>query len=220
MSHSSSRSWRYLPAVAALAAGVAAWTTLGAQSSGDRWWTGYGGSADNSRYFASRQMTKSNVGQLQVTWTYPFGDTGFAPIAVRGTIYGRGRNGSLVAVDAKTGRELWVRQNMTGMTSRGLNYWEAADGSEARLIFAMDSLLQALDAKTGRPILSFGTGGVVDLRAGIDGRDPASIGNIQSSIPGEVFENLVILGSATGEGYMSPPQALRSISAARSFRKR
>jgi hypothetical protein len=51
--------------------------------------------------------------------------------------------------------------------------------------------------------------GVVDLRVGLDGRDPQSIGNIQSSIPGEVFDNLVIVGSATGEGYMSHALRLR-----------
>ena len=39
---------------------------------------------------------------------------------------------------------------------------------------------------------------------------PASIGNIQSNTPGEVFENLIILGSATGEGYMSPPGDIRA----------
>jgi len=39
-------------------------------------------------------------------------------IAVRGIIYGRERNGSLVAVDAKTGKELWVRENMNDMSSR------------------------------------------------------------------------------------------------------
>ncbi len=36
------------------------------------------------------------------------------------------------------------------------------------------------------------------------------IGNIQSNTPGEVFENLIILGSATGEGYMSPPGDIRA----------
>jgi quinoprotein glucose dehydrogenase len=145
-----------------------------------------------------------------VAWTYPYGDTSFNPVAVRGAIYGRGRNGSLVAVDAQTGRELWVRENMTGMTARGLNYWESADGRDQRLIFAMNSLLQQLDAKTGKPVMSFGTSGVVDLRVGIDGRDPATIGNIQSNWPGEVFQNLIILGSATGEGYMSPPGDIRA----------
>jgi quinoprotein glucose dehydrogenase len=91
-----------------------------------------------------------------------------------------------------------------------MNYWESADGRDQRLIFAMDTLLQEIDAKTGTSILSFGTNGVVDLRAGLDGRDPETIGNIQSSIPGEVFENLVIVGSATGEGYMSPPGDIRA----------
>ena len=39
---------------------------------------------------------------------------------------------------------------------------------------------------------------------------PRRIGNIQSNTPGEVFENLIILGSATGEGYMSPPGDIRA----------
>ncbi|HET9268668.1 MAG TPA: PQQ-binding-like beta-propeller repeat protein [Vicinamibacterales bacterium] len=213
MLESRRRSWRRVVAVAAVVAGAAAGATSLAQSggtSGDKWWTGYGNGADNSRYFASRQINRSNVGRLQTAWTYPHGETGSSPIVVRGVIYGRGRNGSLVALDAVTGREVWVRERMNGMTSRGMNYWESADGRDQRLIFAMDGLLQELDAKTGKPILSFGTNGVVDLREGIDGRDPATIGNIQSSIPGEVFENLVILGSATGEGYMSPPGDIRA----------
>jgi quinoprotein glucose dehydrogenase len=191
-------------------AGLATVAATLAQSPSDKWWPGYGNGADNSRYFASRQINKSNVSQLRVAWTYPFGDTGSGPIVVRGVIYGRGRNGSLVAVDAKSGKELWVRENMNGMTSRGMNYWESADGREQRLIFAVNSLLQELDAKTGKSVMSFGTDGVVDLHVGIDGRDPATIGNIQSNTPGEVFENLIILGSATGEGYMSPPGDIRA----------
>ncbi len=181
-----------------------------AQSPRDVWWPGYGNGSDNSRYFASRQIDRSNVSRLQVAWTYPYGDTGSSPIVVRGTIYGRGRNGSLVAVDARTGTERWVRENMLGMTSRGINYWASADGRDERLIFAMEGLLQQVDAKTGKSILSFGTNGVVDLRAGIDGRDPDTIGNIQSNTPGEIFENLLILGSATGEGYMAPPGDIRA----------
>jgi quinoprotein glucose dehydrogenase len=67
-----------------------------------------------------------------------------------------------------------------------------------------------VDAKTGRSIMSFGTNGVVDLRVGIDGRDPDAIGNIQSNTPGEIFDDLLILGSATGEGYLSPPGDIRA----------
>src|SRR6476469_3191552 len=117
------RSTGYLLAVAGLVAfaGLAALpgalvaTTV--QSQVDKWWTGYGNGADNSRYFPSTQITRRNVAGLQVAWTYPFGDAGSSPIVVDGVIYGRGRNGSLVALDAAAGRELWVHENMTGMTS-------------------------------------------------------------------------------------------------------
>jgi quinoprotein glucose dehydrogenase len=201
---------RYATTLAILAVIVAGITTSRGQSSNGKWWPGYGNGADNSRYFESRQINKSNVNQLQVAWNYSFGDTSFGPIVMRGVIYGRGRNGALVAVDAKSGKELWIRENMNGMTSRGMNYWESADGRDQRLIFAMNSMLQELDAKTGKSIMTFGTNGYVDLRIGIDGRDPSTIGNIQSNTPGEIFENLLILGSATGEGYFSPPGDIRA----------
>ena len=210
MSQSRRHFLRRLTVVLLIVGAAAAVATNLAQSPNDKWWPGYGNGADNSRYFESRQINKTNVSRLQVAWNYPYGDTSFGLIAVRGVIYGRGRNGSLVAVDAKTGKEIWIRENMNGMTSRGMNYWESSDGRDQRLIFAMNSMLQELDAKTGKSIMTFGTSGYVDLRVGLDGRDPSTIGNIQSNTPGEVFENLIILGSATGEGYMSPPGDIRA----------
>lgn len=208
-SHATAPGWRTI-AVSGTIAIACAVGSCTSQTAPDLWWPGYGNGPDNSRYFASKQIDKSNVARLEVAWTYPHGDTGSGPVVVRGVIYGRGRNGSLVAVDASSGKELWVRENMNGMTSRGINYWESADGDDQRLIFSMDSLLQEVDAKTGTSIMSFGTNGVVDLRVGIDGRDPATIGSIQSNTPGEVFENLIVLGSAPGEGYMSPPGDIRA----------
>ena len=103
---------RYLAAIAAFAASSAMMSGGLAQSSSDKWWTGFGNGPESSRYFASRQINKSNVAQLQVAWTYPYGDTLTVPNVVGGVAYGRGRNGSLVAVDAGTGKELWVRENM------------------------------------------------------------------------------------------------------------
>jgi quinoprotein glucose dehydrogenase len=179
------------------------------QAVADRPWIGYSGAADSSRFFPNSQITKDNVHQLEVAWTYPYSDTIFTPVVVNGMVYGRGRNGALVALDAKTGEEIWVRENMNGMTARGINYWESADGSDRRLLFAMQDYLQAIDARTGEIITTFGDGGVVDLREGL-GRDPETIGRIQSSTPGQVFENLIILGSATGEGYLSPPGDIRA----------
>lgn len=175
----------------------------------DRPWIGFSGTVDSSRFFPNSQITRENVSRLEVAWTYPYSDTGFTPVVAHGVVYGRGRNGALVALDAKTGAEIWVREDMQGMTVRGLNYWESEDGGDRRLLFAMQDYLQAIDARTGEIIRSFGDDGAVDLREGL-GRDPASIGRIQSGTPGQVFENLIILGSATGEGYLSPPGDIRA----------
>jgi quinoprotein glucose dehydrogenase len=195
-----------------LAAGIAALGfafTLALSAADDKWWPDYAGSPASSRFFPSTQITRSNVARLAVAWTYPYGETGFNPIVVGGVIYGRGRNGAIVALDAKTGKEIWIREGMQAMTARGMNYWESKDGKDRRLIFSMNDYLQQIDAATGRTVFSFGKDGVVDLREGL-GRDPATVGRIQSGNPGKVFENLVLLGGSTGEAYMSPPGDLRA----------
>jgi quinoprotein glucose dehydrogenase len=176
----------------------------------DEWWWGYGNTSDNARYFKGTQINKSNVSQLKVAWTYPFGETLSNPIVAHGIAYGRGRNGSIVALNAKTGQEIWVRTGMQGITTRGLNYWESANGQDRRLLFAAQDYLQALDARTGKPIMSFGTEGVVDLRQGVADRAPETIGRMQSGTPGEVFEDLIVLGAAPGEGYFSAPGDIRA----------
>jgi hypothetical protein len=38
------------------------------------------------------------------------------------------------------------------MTSRGLNYWESTDGRDQRLIFAMNGMLQELDARKSNSV--------------------------------------------------------------------
>ena len=175
-------------------------------------WSEYGGSADSAQYSALDQINRSNVGKLQVAWTYPTGDDGsyiFNPLVVDGVIYVLGRNNAIVALDAATGRERWVHENGKGrITARGINYWESRDRKERRLLFSHNNLLQAIDAVTGESIDSFGVDGRVDLREGLD-RDPAKI-SVQSGTPGRVFENLVIVGSATNQEYDSAPGDVRA----------
>jgi quinoprotein glucose dehydrogenase len=191
-----------LVAAVVLAAG---WTVLG---HGPREWRDYAGGPDSSRFVAATQITKTNVSQLQVAWAYADGQSDFNPIVVRDRVYGRGPGGSFVALDAATGKQLWMHPGVQGFNSRGVNYWEAADGKDQRLIFSTNNLLQELDAQTGEPIARFGTNGVVDLRVGLD-RDASAI-NQQSRTPGRVFENLLILGSATNQEYASAPGDIRA----------
>ena len=151
-----------------------------------RWWTDFNGGPDNSKYSTLRQIDKSNVSKLEVAWTYPFGETMFNPIVVRGVVYGRARNSSLVALDAATGKEIWIHENLQGIHQRGMNYWESKDGKDRRLIFSANDYLQEIDANTGKSIVSFGRDGAVDLREGL-GLDPATISRIQAKSPGKIF---------------------------------
>jgi len=173
-----------------------------------REWRDYAGGPDSSRFVAAKQITKSNVSQLQVAWTYAPGQTDFNPLVVRGVVYGRGANDSFVALDAATGKQIWIHEGVQGFNSRGMNYWESKDGKDSRLIFSVNNLLQEIDAQTGQSIPSFGVNGRVDLRVGLD-RDPTAI-NQQSRLPGRVFENLIILGSATNQEYASAPGDIRA----------
>ncbi len=172
-------------------------------------WLDYGGGPDNSHFSPLTQVNKGNVGQLEVAWSYAHGVTGFNPIVAGNHIYVLGRGSSLIALDATTGKEIWVHEGLQGITSRGVNYWESKDHKDRRLIFEMNNFIQEIDAATGKSILTFGNDGVVDLKQGL-GRDPKGINRIQSNNPGKVFENLLILGSAPGEAFLSAPGDLRA----------
>jgi quinoprotein glucose dehydrogenase len=175
-------------------------------------WTDYGGGPDSSKYVDLTQITPANVGTLVPAWTYPIGDNNvyqFNPIVAGSTMYVLAKNSSLVALDAVTGQEKWIHAGLRGITRRGINYWESEDHRDRRLIFQINDYLQAIDATTGRSILTFGDNGLVDLRPDV-GRDPALVGRVQSNTPGRIFKNLLLLGSAPGEGYLSAPGTLRA----------
>ncbi len=173
-----------------------------------REWRDYAGGPDSSRFVAARQITAANVGQLQVAWTYAGGQTDFNPVVVRGVVYGRGAKGTFVALDAATGKELWTHVSAPGFNARGINYWESTDGKDRRLLYSAGNFLYAINAATGESIPTFGTAGRVDLRVGLD-RDPETI-NAGSRTPGRVFENLIIMGSATNQEYASVPGDIRA----------
>jgi len=178
-------------------------------------WRDYAGGADSAQYSALDQINRSNVARLQLAWRYSIGDNkkySFNPVIVDDTMFVLGRNNSLVALNAATGKEIWTYAPDPApgiITNRGINYWESKDRADRRLLFASNNQLHALDAHTGKLITSFGNNGTVDLKEGL-GRDPAKLSLVQSTTPGRVFENLLILGSATNQVYGSAPGDLRA----------
>src|ERR1700733_7988139 len=77
-------------------------------------WSQYLGGADSSQYSSLKQINKSNVKQLEVAWTYETGPRTytFNPVVVDGIMYVLAQNNSVVALDAATGKQLWIHPNV------------------------------------------------------------------------------------------------------------
>jgi quinoprotein glucose dehydrogenase len=176
-------------------------------------WSDYGGGVDAMQYTPLQQINQSNVSQLTQAWFYAVPGTSarfnFSPLIIDGVMYVLGKGDSIVALDALTGKEIWSHPAGKDPMDRGINYWESKDRSDRRLIFSADSYLQEIDARTGASIRTFGDAGRVNLREGL-GRDLKTIPEIQTGTPGHVFENSIVLGSATSEAYGSPPGDIRA----------
>ncbi len=174
-------------------------------------WGAYGGAADGMQYSALKQINKDNVTRLELAWAYPLigrADIDFNPLVVDNVMYVAASR-AVVALDAATGKELWTHPTEGATTSRGYAYWSSKDGTDRRIIFSANNRLQEVNARTGAMITTFGKDGFVDLREGL-GFVPEAISHIQSKSPGQVFENLILLGSACGEGYDDPFGWLRA----------
>ncbi|SEI52608.1 quinoprotein glucose dehydrogenase [Dyadobacter sp. SG02] len=205
--------WGFFFVIVLVACAAMSWNSS-KPGTADRYktWHDYGGAPDQSKYTELAQITKSNVSKLQVAWTYATEDEvvyQFNPLIVDNVMYVLAKDNSLVALDAATGKEIWIHAHLQGISARGVNYWESADRKDRRLVFQINNYLQAIDAVTGKSILSFGENGLTDLRQDL-GRDPKMVTRVQSGTPGKVFGNLLILGSATGENYMSMPGDIRA----------
>jgi quinoprotein glucose dehydrogenase len=181
-------------------------------------WVDYLGGPDGSHFSPLKQIDRSNVDRIEAAWTYPAGDgtSVFCPLVVDNVAYVSAKAGALVALDASTGKELWAhsfgpaaagaggRGGIAGQ--RGANYWESKDRTDRRILVTSGGFLHAIDALTGTTVDSFADHGKLDLKIGIN-RAPVPLA---SRTPGRIFENLIILGSFPGEGYLAPPGDIRA----------
>ena len=140
-------------------------------------WKDYLGGPDSSHYSPLKQINTSNVNKIEVAWTYPApdGTSVFCPLVVDNIAYVAAKGGALVALDATTGKELWVHPFGTGgggrggiSGQRGANYWESKDRKDRRILVTSGGYLHAIDALTGKTVDSFADHGKLDLKTGID----------------------------------------------------
>jgi quinoprotein glucose dehydrogenase len=181
-------------------------------------WPATGGGPDNIKYSSLAQITRANVGKLEVAWRYETGDA-FAgsemqtnPIVIGGTLYAITPKQRLIALDAADGRLLWKYDphggaDYTGSSrNRGLAHW--TDGRSTILFHSVGPWVHAVDGATGRLVASFGKGGRIDLREGL-GRDPETL-SVSATSPGVVYKDLLIIGSSLGEDLPAAPGDIRA----------
>jgi quinoprotein glucose dehydrogenase len=191
---------------------LVAFAAISLLSAADRDWPAYGGGPLGVRYSDLKQINRTNVKQLSVAWTYDTADGAedpqTQPILVGGILYGLTPRHKAIALDGATGKLLWTFDS--GMTGRGPNrsvvYW--TDGKAPRLFAAIRSYIYALDARTGKPIPDFGSGGRIDLREGL-GRDPEKQSIVLTS-PGVIYKGLLIVGGRTPEALPAPTGDIRA----------
>src|SRR5215217_7123936 len=150
-------------------------------------WPAHGGDPGHRQFSALDQINGGNVAKLKVAWTYHTRDAQpdnrsqiqCNPVVVHGVLYGTSAQLKTFALDAATGRELWVFNPFAGGgtrgervsslgVNRGVVFWESGD--DRRILVAAGQRLYALDARTGKPVPSFGANGSVSLLEGL-GRD-------------------------------------------------
>jgi len=177
------------------------------------------GDKASSQFSALNQINTGNVTQLQPAWTFSSGDASpdnrsqiqCNPIIIDGVMYASSPKLKVFALDAVTGEQKWIfdpSYDGPGWlnNNRGVTYWE--DGDDQRILFTAGPNLIALDAKTGKPVPSFGENGMASLKAGLDIESEEIY--VVSTSPGVIYQDLLILGSRVSENSDAAPGHVRA----------
>src|SRR5690348_75347 len=147
-------------------------------------WPMYFADPSGSRYSPQDQINASNFNKLEVAWRFKTDNLGGrpefklegTPIEINGTVYTTaGSRRAVIALNAKTGEMKWMYSLDEGsraalaprqLSGRGVSYWTDGNGDDRIIYITTGYRLVELNAKTGRPIESFGDHGMVDLNVG------------------------------------------------------
>ncbi|MEO6080595.1 MAG: PQQ-binding-like beta-propeller repeat protein [Steroidobacteraceae bacterium] len=183
----------------------------------DTEWLQHRGDAGSLNYSALDQIDRNNVSRLKVVWRWRSDNFGASiwpnyeatPLMAGGVLYTTaGASRSVVAIDARNGETLWMHRLDEGQRGdiaprkgpgRGVALWRD-NGRDTVFTITPGYQLVALDAKTGRPVESFGNAGIVDLKLATDPPLDPMTTPIGSSSPPIVVSGVVIVGSAFAAG--------------------
>ncbi len=202
--------------------GARAQSASGQPSTANGEWPHYTADLRGSKYSPLDQINASNFNKLEVAWRFKTDNLGprpenkleGTPLMIKGVLYvTAGTRKSVIALDAKTGEQLWVYRMDEGrraavaprqLSGRGVSYWTDGKGDERIVFVTIGYRLVELNAKTGRPIESFGDHGVIDLKEGVvigkDKQIPLDDGEIGLHSTPTVVNDTIIVGSSMAEG--------------------
>jgi quinoprotein glucose dehydrogenase len=191
----------------------------------DAIWTHYGKDLSGTRFSFAAQITKFNVSQLKVAWTYRTGALDVktdlihkaafetTPILVEGKLFLTTPYDHVIALNPATGEKIWefdphvnLEQEYSEVTNRGVAAWldsNAKSGQPCALrIFlgTLDARLISLDGATGKPCTTFGTNGEVNLAEGAM-TTPEWTGGYQVTSAPTVVNDTLIVGSSIADNW-------------------
>ena len=198
-------------------------------------WPAYAGTYAAARYSPLTQIDRSNAKDLHVVWRWKSPDMAIkeanpkvgpsranesTPLMVGGTLYTSTSLSQVAAIDAATGETKWVfdpkiYENGLGIPAndgwlhRGVAYWRSGDDERIVMLTAFAQMV-ALDAKTGKPIPTFGADGRIDLTKGM--RRPVDRDYYTVSSPPVIVRNVIVVGSSVMDWWghrPSPPGDVR-----------
>ena len=195
-------------------------------------WGHYGSDPGSSKYAPLGQIDAENFATLEIAWSWTSADIpllaelkrqrkagkdlGFVlpkrfplrgfqgtPIQVGTVLYGVTSIGQVYALDAISGRQLWVHDPESYRNfprhffprHRGASYWRQGD-DERIFLPTIDAYLIALDARTGQPIPSFGRDGRVDLLEGLRHDPGTRVRDYSQTSPAAIAGDTVVVGSS------------------------
>ncbi len=183
-------------------------------------WRSYSGDNGSIKYASLDQIHKDNLKDLKIAWRWSSPDNDLrgpirlpfiyeaTPLMINGVLYVSTSFSLLAAIDAATGKTIWVydpksydygRPTNLGYLSRGVAYW--TDGKSERILLATGSAhLIAVNARTGQLESDFGENGKVDLTKGL--RRPVDRRLYSVTSPPIVCRDVVVVGSSI---YDAPP---------------
>jgi alcohol dehydrogenase (cytochrome c) len=117
-------------------------------------WLTYFGDYSGIRHRDLKQINAANVKKLRVDWIFQTGQTGAfetVPLVVNGVMYITAGNGMAYALDARSGRQLWMYKHVfpAGRKASGVNRGFAILGDRLFMV-TPDANVVALEASTGR----------------------------------------------------------------------